>query len=80
VQNGLCLSRLHDAAFDNWLIAFNDKLQLQISPRLKSELSQRAVAENFGAYEGHALNLPKDAILPNLEFLAQHHSVFLAKK
>ena len=36
VRNGLCLSRLHDAAFDRGLIAFDDKFRLLLSPRLKA--------------------------------------------
>ena len=79
VRNGLCLSRLHDAAFDRWLIAFDDKLQLQLSPRLKTELSQRAIAENFGAYAGQPLQLPSDAVLPEPSFLAAHRAIFLSK-
>jgi hypothetical protein len=74
VRNGLCLSRLHDAAFDRGLIAFDDDLRLVLSPRLKSDLSQRAVAENFGAYAGQALRLPDDAVLPDAAFLAAHRS------
>jgi hypothetical protein len=78
VRNGLCLSRLHDAAFDRGLIAFDDDLRLVLSPRLKGELSQRSVAENFGAFAGEALHLPDDAVLPDAAFLAAHRSsVFL---
>jgi hypothetical protein len=36
VRNGLCLSRLHDAAFDRGLIAFDDQFRLLLSPRLKA--------------------------------------------
>jgi hypothetical protein len=74
VRNGLSLSRLHDAAFDQGLIAFDDSLRLVVSPRLKAELPQRAVAENFGAYSGQALRLPDDAALPDLAFLAEHRT------
>ena len=74
VRNGLCLSRLHDAAFDQGLIAFDDKLRLLLSPRLKAELPQRAVAENFGAYAGESLHLPDDAAVPELAFIAEHRS------
>jgi hypothetical protein len=74
VRNGICLSRLHDAAFDRGLIAFDDNLRLLLSPRLKGELSQRAVAENFGAYAGEPLHLPRDAVLPELMFLAEHRT------
>lgn len=72
VRNGLSLSRLHDAAFDRGLIAFDDSLRLMLSPRLKAELPQRAVAESFGTYAGEPLNLPSDAALPELAFLSEH--------
>ncbi len=72
VRNGLCLSRLHDAAFDRGLIAFDDDLRLVLSKRLKHELPRRAVLESFGAYEGEALRIPVDAALPEVGFLAEH--------
>jgi putative restriction endonuclease len=46
-RNGLCLSRLHDAAFDRGLVSFDQNLRLVLSPRLRSELTQRPIAENF---------------------------------
>jgi hypothetical protein len=79
VRNGLCLTRLHDAAFDRGLIAFDDKLRLLLSPRIKTELSQRTVAENFGAYAGETLCFPDDAALPELAFLAKHRSKIYGK-
>lgn len=72
VQNGLALSRLHDAAFDRGLISFDDDLRLTLSVQLKDKLGQRAIAENFGAYAGEKLHVPDDAALPNLAFLAEH--------
>ncbi len=74
VRNGLSLSRLHDAAFDQGLITFDDNLRMVVSPRLKAALPQRAVAENFGAYAGEQLHLPDDAALPESAFLAEHRS------
>ena len=79
VRNGLCLSRLHDAAFDLGLISFDDNFRLLLSPRLKVELPQRSVAENFGAYEGETLRLPGDSALPELAFLAQHRTSIFCK-
>jgi putative restriction endonuclease len=77
VRNGICLSRLHDAAFDRGLITFDDKLRLVLSPRLKAELSQRTVTESFGAYAGEVLRFPDDAAAPEVAFLAEHRaSVF----
>lgn len=74
VRNGLSLSRLHDAAFDQGLVAFDDNLRLLLSPQLKSALPQRAVTENFGVYSGQPLRLPDDAALPELAFLAEHRT------
>lgn len=78
VRNGLSLSRLHDAAFDRGLIAFDDEMRLLLSPKLKAELPQRCVAENFGAYAGEALCFPDDAVLPELAFLSAHRAKFQA--
>ena len=79
VRNGLSLSRLHDAAFDRGLIAFDDTLRLLLSPKLKAELSQRAVSESFGAYAGQPLCLPDDAALPELAFLSEHRAKIFRK-
>jgi putative restriction endonuclease len=79
VRNGLSLSRLHDAAFDRGLIAFDDTLRLLLSPSMKAELPQRAVSEVSGAYEGQPLCLPDDAALPELAFLAEHRAKIFRK-
>ncbi len=79
VRNGLCLSRLHDAAFDRGLITFDDNLRLVLSPKLKAELPQRSVAENFGAYAGETLHFPDDAAPPELAFLSQHRATIFRK-
>ena len=72
VRNGLCLSRLHDAAFDRGLIAFDEELRLVLSRRLRDELAEPVIEDYFGRYSGESLHLPDDAALPSLEFLAQH--------
>lgn len=79
VRNGLSLSRLHDAAFDRGFITFDDDLRLVLSPRLKKELSQPALAVNFGDYSGEPLHLPDDAAPPELSFLAEHRRVIFRK-
>ena len=79
VRNGLSLSRLHDSAFDLGLITFDDSLRLKLSRGLKSALPQRAVAESFAAYEGEALQLSKDAVLPDEKFLAVHRAEVFQK-
>ncbi|MBI5766360.1 MAG: HNH endonuclease [Verrucomicrobia bacterium] len=78
VRNGLCLSRLHDAAFDNLLIAFDDNYRLLLSPTLKAALPRKIIADTFGAFAGAPLNLPSDALLPDPRFLAAHRARFVA--
>ena len=72
VDNGLCLSRLHDGAFDRGLISFTDNLEMVLSSRLRCFFDDRAVMENFGEFEGARLLLPDDAIIPNPEFIRKH--------
>jgi putative restriction endonuclease len=72
VRNGLCLSRLHDAAFDQGLITFDDDLKLTLSASIRDVLENKAAGDCFGAYEGHPLQLPEDAALHNPTFLRHH--------
>ena len=78
VRNGLCLSRLHDAAFDSGLIAFDDEYRLLLSPRLKNALPRPVVGVTFEAFEGEPLALPDDAVLPDPQFLAAHRTKIFA--
>lgn len=72
---GICFSRLHDAAFDRGLISFDEKLRLIISPRLKNELPLPVIQNNFADYEMQALGVPDDAGLPDTAFLATHRKL-----
>lgn len=72
VRNGICLNRLHDAAFDQHLISFDAELRLVLSARLKSALPKEAVSYQFEAFEGSALNVPEDGMAPDLSFLETH--------
>ncbi len=72
VRNGICLNRLHDAAFDQHLIGFDDELRLILSSRLKILLPNQSVTHQFEAFEGSILNIPEDGVLPDSSFLAIH--------
>ena len=76
VRNGICLNRLHDAAFDQGLIGFDDALQLILSTRLRESLPQRFVSESFEAYEAQVLNVPEDGFAPDLGFVREHRVRF----
>lgn len=56
------------------LISFDINYRLILSSKLKSELSQRSITENFGNYAGEPLLLRTDAAYPNEEFLAEHRT------
>lgn len=56
-SNGLCLSSLHDKAFDRGLISFNEHLEMIVSPKIKKLTSDIAI-ENFAKYEGKQLRQP----------------------
>jgi putative restriction endonuclease len=80
VRNGLCLSRLHDAAFDIGLIGFDENYRLLLSRKLKAELSQKCVAQNFDSYAGEPLMMPDDSALPEPAFLLHHRNKVFCKR
>jgi len=77
VSNGICLSRLHDAAFDRGFISFDKDLKMVLSLKIKSCLPQSSVEVNFCAFEGKSLALPDDAILPDETFLTIHRKMYI---
>ncbi len=70
--NGLCLSALHDAAFDSGLITLDEKLSVVLSKRLKSFFPQVTLEQNFVPFEGKPIDLPHKLAEPNPEFLRYH--------
>ena len=71
-RNGLCLSTLHDAAFDAGLITLDDKLSVVLSKRLQSFFPQPALEQNFVPFEGAPIRLPGKLVEPDPEFLRFH--------
>lgn len=72
IQNGLCLSRLHDAAFDRGLISFDDDCRLLLGCELTKNLHQPSLEQNFGKYAGKRITIPVDSLGPNRDFLRYH--------
>ncbi|HEX3717067.1 MAG TPA: HNH endonuclease [Verrucomicrobiae bacterium] len=70
--NGLCLSALHDAAFDSGLITLDEKLKVILSTRLKSFLPQVTLEQNFVPFEGKRIEVPQKFTEPCPEFLRYH--------
>jgi putative restriction endonuclease len=71
-RNGLCLSNLHDAAFDNGLITLDEKLSVVLSNRLKSFFPQITLEQNFAPFENKIIHLPEKLAEPDPEFLRYH--------
>lgn len=70
-RNGLCLSALHDRAFDQGLIAVSPNHRVLISPALKSGISDTFLKSCLLAYEGATIAMP-ERFQPDPAFLRQH--------
>jgi len=73
-KNGLCLSNLHDAAFDSGLITLDEELKVVLSRKLKSHFPQPALEQNFIPYEGKSICLPQKLAEPDPDFLSYHRT------
>ncbi len=71
-RNGLCLSSMHDAAFDAGLITLDEKLAVVLSKRLKRFFPHAALEQYFVPFSGMAIRLPEKVAEPAPEFLSHH--------
>jgi len=74
-RNGLCLSSLHDAAFDEGLITIDDQQRVVLSQRLRSYFPQPALEQNFLPFAGQRIRLPNKVAEPDETFLAYHRTI-----
>ena len=76
-RNGIALNRLHDAAFDQHLITFDERLRLVVGRALRDRLGASELAAGFLVLEGRALPAGlRHALDPAL--LARHREGFVA--
>lgn len=71
-SNGLCLSAIHDRAFDKGLISLTDDFKIMVSEELKRK-KETFVREVLLPLEGRAIELP-ERFAPMPEFIAWHRS------
>lgn len=57
-ENGLCLSATYDAAFDKYLISFDDDYRMILSKSIKEYFTNDVSREYFEKYEGKKITLP----------------------
>lgn len=70
--NGLCLSAIHDKAFDYCLFSLTDDHRVVLSDQLKAT-KDRFLQDVFLHLEGSAITLP-DKFAPDRSFIARHRS------
>lgn len=76
-HNGLCLSALHDRAFDTHLLTIGPDLRVVVSERLLG-LDDALAATAFAQVHGKPIALP-ERFHPDPAFLAHHRERFLRK-
>lgn len=78
-SNGLCLSAIHDRAFDKGLITLSDDLKILIAKELKRQ-NDAFIVEVLLPLEGRAIEMP-ERFAPKPEFVTWHHkNLFLDNK
>jgi putative restriction endonuclease len=78
-RNGLCLSSIHDAAFDAGLITLDEKLTVVLGKRLRSFFPQPALEQSFVPFEGKIIQLPDKLAEPDPKFLSHHRNNIFGK-
>jgi putative restriction endonuclease len=74
-QNGLCLSALHDRAYDQGLITVMRDYTVRVSKSLADMAGDAFLAESIQRFDGHLIRLP-ERFRPAPEFLASHAARF----
>ena len=70
-RNGLCLSALHDRAFDRGFITVTTDLRIKVSKVLKKSRASDFLATSVTRLDGKELLLP-EKFFPDPKFLAYH--------
>ncbi|WP_265588093.1 HNH endonuclease [Candidatus Methylospira mobilis] len=71
-SNGLCLSAIHDKAFDRGLITLSDDHEVMLSEQLKRS-DDVFVVNIFLPVEGRKIEMP-EKFIPNLAFISHHRN------
>lgn len=78
-RNGLCLSAIHDRAFDCGLLTITTDLKVKLSPKARGVGADKAVEEFLGRFDGRAISPPR-RFAPEADFLRYHNEhVFLGR-
>ena len=71
-RNGLCLSAIHDRAFDCGLLTVTSDLKVKVSPKLEKSGSDQAIQELICKHDGGSIRPPR-RFAPDETFLQFHN-------
>ncbi|MBI5762307.1 MAG: HNH endonuclease [Planctomycetes bacterium] len=71
-KNGLCLSSIHDAAFDSGLITLDEEWCVVVSKSIKKYLPQSMLQRCIVRYHGKPIRMPEMLAMPDQHFLGYH--------
>ncbi len=74
-QNGLCLSALHDRAYDQGLISVTPDFKIHVSPKIKALKGDTFIQDSLMRFDQKPLVLP-ERFRPGADFLAHHAARF----
>ncbi|HOV97128.1 MAG TPA: DNA (cytosine-5-)-methyltransferase [Thermomonas sp.] len=74
--NGLCLSALHDKAFDHYLFSLTDEYRIVLSPALEKSKDE-CLREIFHPIAGRQIELP-ERFVPETNFVQRHRERMMA--
>ena len=78
-RNGLCLSALHDRAFDSGLITLDDNFQIRVAGILRHRANMVPLREALLTLKGRQIDLP-ERFMPDKQFLVRHREeIFLGE-
>ncbi len=72
-SNGLCLSAIHDRAFDKGLITLTDDFRIVVSEELKRR-NEAFITNVLLPLDGHMIE-PPERFVPQVEFIAWHRNM-----
>lgn len=71
-RNGLCLSSIHDRAFDSGLITVTPEMRIEVSGELRRRASEGQISAALAALQGEKIKLPA-RFCPDRDFLYWHN-------
>lgn len=77
-KNGLCLSMIHDKAFDLGMLTVTEDLKVRVSQKYHSKEDQFFL-NSLSSFDGKSLILP-NKFCPDQDFLAYHRDVIFESK